>query len=135
LSLTAPLLEHRYHTASGHHLQSYWLFLLRIDKPWFLTEGKAYCCAHHTFRLGFPNCLAIIIIINYTSAIKPFSGAIAGEEKEDLCKGSFSHTHLYFVICFALLYLFLLASFYQKPKKIRILGSFYFFALIHYVVP
>jgi hypothetical protein len=44
-------------------------FLLRIDQPWFLTEGKACCCAHHTFRLGFPNCLAIIIIINYTPAI------------------------------------------------------------------
>jgi hypothetical protein len=29
--------------------------LLLIDKPWFLTEGKACCYAHHTFRLGFPN--------------------------------------------------------------------------------
>jgi hypothetical protein len=44
-------------------------FLLLIDKPLFLTEGKACCCAHHTFRLGFPNCLAIIIIINCTPAI------------------------------------------------------------------
>jgi hypothetical protein len=43
--------------------------LLLIDKPWFLTEGKACCCAHHTFRLEFPDCLAIIII-NYTPAIK-----------------------------------------------------------------
>jgi hypothetical protein len=25
-----------------------------IDKPWFLTEGKTCCCAHHTFHLGFP---------------------------------------------------------------------------------
>jgi hypothetical protein len=24
------------------------------DKPWFLTEGKAFCYAHHTFLLGFP---------------------------------------------------------------------------------
>jgi hypothetical protein len=24
------------------------------DKPWFLTEGKTCCCAHHTFLLGFP---------------------------------------------------------------------------------
>jgi hypothetical protein len=23
-------------------------------KPWFLTEGKTCCYAHHTFRLGFP---------------------------------------------------------------------------------
>jgi hypothetical protein len=24
------------------------------DKPWFLSEGKACCCTHHTFFLGFP---------------------------------------------------------------------------------
>jgi hypothetical protein len=24
------------------------------DKPWFLTEGKTCCCAHHIFLLGFP---------------------------------------------------------------------------------
>jgi hypothetical protein len=84
--------------------------------------------------LEFPNRLAIIII--YTPAIKPFSGAVAGEEVEDLCKESFSHTHP--LLClFVLLYftLFLLASFYQKPKKIRILDSCYFFTLVHYVVP
>jgi hypothetical protein len=93
------------------------LFLLRIDKPWFLTEGKACCCAHHTFRLGFPNCLAIIIIINYTPAIKPFSGAIAGEEKEDLCKGSFSHAHplLCYLFCFTLF--ILTCTFIKNPKK------------------
>jgi hypothetical protein len=28
-------------------------FSSSIDKPWFLTEGKTCCCAHHTFRLGF----------------------------------------------------------------------------------
>jgi hypothetical protein len=28
---------------------SYW-----IDKPWFLSEGKTCCCAHHTFLLEFP---------------------------------------------------------------------------------
>jgi hypothetical protein len=31
-----------------------WLLPLRIDKPWFLTEGKPCCCTHHTFLLGFP---------------------------------------------------------------------------------
>jgi hypothetical protein len=92
-------------------------FLLLIDKPWFLTEGKACCCAHHTFRLGFPNCLAIIIIINYTPAIKPFSGAVTGEEKEDRCKGSFSHAHplLYFIVL--LYFIFTCIVLYQKPKK------------------
>jgi hypothetical protein len=29
-------------------------FSSSIDKPWFLTEGKTCCCAHHTFCLGFP---------------------------------------------------------------------------------
>jgi hypothetical protein len=24
------------------------------EKPWFLTEEKTCCCAHHTFLLGFP---------------------------------------------------------------------------------
>jgi hypothetical protein len=81
----------------------------------FLLREKTCYCAHHTFHLEFPNCLATIII-NYMPDIKPFSGAIAGEEKEDLCKGSFSHTHplLCFKFCFTL---FLLALFYQKPKK------------------
>jgi hypothetical protein len=46
-----------------------------------------------------------------------FSGAVAGEEVEDLCKGSFSHTHiLYFVLCFALLY-FYLHRFISKTQK------------------
>jgi hypothetical protein len=43
-----------------------------------------------------------------------FSGTVAGE-KEDFCKGSLARTIFYFV--FVLLYLFLLASFYQKYKK------------------
>jgi hypothetical protein len=25
-----------------------------MTKPWFLSEGKSCCCAHHTFLLGFP---------------------------------------------------------------------------------
>jgi hypothetical protein len=59
--------------------------------------------------------------------IKPFSGTVAGEEVEDLCKGSFSHA--YPLLCFiVLLYftLFLPASFYQKPKKFRILVSCFY---------
>jgi hypothetical protein len=85
---------------------------------------------------GFPNCLAIIIIIIYMPTIKPFSGAIAREEVEDLCKGSFSHAHplLCYLFCFTLFY-FYLHHFCQKPKKNRILGSFYFFTLVHHVVP
>jgi hypothetical protein len=36
----------------------------------FLMREKTCRYAYHTFRLEFPNCLAIIII-NYTPAIKP----------------------------------------------------------------
>jgi hypothetical protein len=45
-----------------------------------------------------------------------FYGAVAGEEKEDFYKESFSHTHplLCFKFCFTL---FLLTSFYQKHTK------------------
>jgi hypothetical protein len=58
--------------------------------------------------LGFPTgCLP--------RTIKHFSGAVAGE-KEDLCMGSLSLPIFYFVI--VLLTLFLLASFYQKYKKL-----------------
>jgi hypothetical protein len=31
-----------------------WLLPIRIDKPWFLTEGRPCCYIHHTFLLGFP---------------------------------------------------------------------------------
>jgi hypothetical protein len=50
--------------------------------------------------------------------IKHFSGAVAGE-KEDFCKGSLSLPIFYFVIVLLTFFtLFLLASFYQKYKKI-----------------
>jgi hypothetical protein len=50
--------------------------------------------------------------------IKHFSGAVAGV-KEDFCKGSLSLPIFYFVIVSLTFFtLFLLASFYQKYKKI-----------------
>jgi hypothetical protein len=59
---------------------SYW-----FDKPQFLTEGK----------------LATVLIIpsswgsqlgGYLPTSSEFSGAVAGEEKEDFCKESFART-------------------------------------------
>jgi hypothetical protein len=45
-----------------------------------------------------------------------FSGAVAGEEKEDFCEGSFSHAHI--LLCFKFCFtLFLLALFYIKNTK------------------
>jgi hypothetical protein len=50
--------------------------------------------------------------------IKHFSGAVAGK-KEDFCKGSLSLPIFYFVIVLLIFFtLFLLASFYQKYKKV-----------------
>jgi hypothetical protein len=83
---------------------------LLIDKPWFLTQGKILLLYSSYLPLGVPNGLAIKQQSRY------FSGAVAGEEKEDFCEGSFRTHILYFVYCFALLYFILLASFYQKPK-------------------
>jgi hypothetical protein len=39
--------------------------------------------------------------------IKLFSSAVAGEEEEVFCKGSFRTHILYFVYCFALFYFYL----------------------------
>jgi hypothetical protein len=66
--------------------------------------------------LEFPNCLATTII-NYTPDIKPFSGAVAGEKVEDLCKGSFLHAHP--LLCFIVLLLlyFYLHHFIKNTKK------------------
>jgi hypothetical protein len=62
--------------------------------------------------LGFPTGWS-------STSIKQFSGAVAGEEVEDFCEGSF-HTHiLYFVISFALLYLFYLHRFIKNPKNLE----------------
>jgi hypothetical protein len=85
---------------------SYWL-----DKPWFLTEGK----------------LAVVLIIpsswgsqlgghlhQHRTAIKLFSGAIAGE-KEDFCKGSFARTS--FTLFFVLLYFIFACIFLSKTPK------------------
>jgi hypothetical protein len=63
----------------------------------------------------------IISLVNWapSNSNKIFSGAVAGEENKDFCEGSFSRAHplLCFKFCFTLF--ILLASFYQKPKKIE----------------
>jgi hypothetical protein len=56
-------------------------------------------------------------------ATNKFSGAVAGE-KEDFCKGIFARTSFtLFKFCFTL---FLLASFYQKHKKISFIYSCFY---------
>jgi hypothetical protein len=92
--------------------------------------------------LGFPtgwlftthkDCLLRINLAqsaSFLGAIKRssfFSGAVAGEEVQDFCEGSFCTHILYFVIALLYFIYFTCIILYQKPKKIRILGSCYFF--------
>jgi hypothetical protein len=96
-----------------------------FDKPLFLTEGR----------------FATVLIIpsswgsqlgGHLPASSIFSSAIA-EEKEDFCKGSLARTSFtLFLFCFILC---LLASFYQKHKKLASLVVFISLLLVHYVVP
>jgi hypothetical protein len=44
----------------------------------------------------------------------------------------FARTSFTLFYCFALLYLFLLASFYQKPKKIRILDNCFYLSTLSF---
>jgi uncharacterized BrkB/YihY/UPF0761 family membrane protein len=80
--------------------------------------------------LGFPTGWLAPLSIN-------FSGAVAGE-KENFCKGSLMLSIFYFVIVLLIFFtLFLLASFYQKYKKLVpfIVGISLLLLLVHYVVP
>jgi hypothetical protein len=52
------------------------VFLLLVDKPWFLTEGKTSCCAHHTFLLEFHSTLRI-----NTPSSTPLSAVCNGENE------------------------------------------------------
>jgi hypothetical protein len=95
---------------------------LWIDIPWFLTEGKPCCCTHYTFLLAFPT--GRCFISSTPCCIKLFSGAIAEEEKKTSARGVLhAHPLLCFKFCFTL---FLLASFYQKHKKIVSFIVFYY---------
>jgi hypothetical protein len=73
-----------------------------------LREDLLLCSSY--LPLGVPNWAA-----NTTPSCN-FSGAIAGE-KEDFCKGSLSFP-IFFTLLLFCFTLFLLASFYQKYKKI-----------------
>jgi hypothetical protein len=73
-----------------------------------LSEDLLLCSSY--LPLGVPNWAVI-----YTPSSN-FSSAIAGE-KEDFCKGSLSLPIFYFVIVLLYFY-FLLASFYNKDKKL-----------------
>jgi hypothetical protein len=95
-----------------------WFFLLlvRLNLGFILRE--TYCCAHHTFLLGFPTgCLP--------RTIKHFSSIIAGE-KEDFCKESLSLPILLLCYCFAYFLYFIFACiFLSKIQKNSFFYSWY----------
>jgi hypothetical protein len=78
-----------------------------INLGFILRKDLLLCSSY--LPLGVPNWVVI-----YTPSSN-FSGAVA-REKEDFCKGSLSlPIFLFVIVCFIL---FLLASFYQKYKKL-----------------
>jgi hypothetical protein len=76
-----------------------------------LREELLLCSSY--LPLGVPNEL-------FLQAMNEFSGAVAGEE-EDFARGvSHAQSFTFFLFCFIL---FLLASFYQKTKKLVSISS------------
>jgi hypothetical protein len=63
-----------------------------------------------------------------------FLAPLPGRKKKTSARGVFAHTSFtLLLLCFTLFY-FTCIVLYQKPKKkIRILGSCYFFTLVYYV--
>jgi hypothetical protein len=78
----------------------------------FLTEGKTLLLYSSDLPLGVPNGLVIYHASSY------FFGAVAGEEVEDFCEGSFSHIHplLCYLFCFTL-YIFTCIILSKTQKK------------------
>jgi hypothetical protein len=65
-------------------------------------------------------------------AIKPFSSAVAGEEKEDLCKGSFSDAHplLCFIVLLYFIYFYLHRFIKNTKKLVYFIVAFIFLLLV-----
>jgi hypothetical protein len=111
------------------NLQKWFLSPTGLIKPWLHTEWNFPLCSSY-LPLGVLNWVA-------TTSNQAFFWCRCGEEK-DFCKGSLSLPICYFVIVLLTLFtLFLLASFYQKYKKIVpfIVGTLLLLLLVHYVVP
>jgi hypothetical protein len=88
----------------------------------FLTEGKLAAIFIKTFSWGSPTIRSIttsqqVSWHHHHRAINKFSGAVAGEEWKTSARGVFRTHILYFVYCFALLYLFYLHCFISKTQK------------------
>jgi hypothetical protein len=128
------------HAASGHHLLEYCLFPTGRLNLGFITEGKLAAIFIKP-SLGVSNWPVILLHQPHTNKfsgtiitmpLTSFLAPLPGKKKTSARGVSHAHPLLCFKFCFTL---FLLASFYQKHKKISFLYSCYFFTLVHYVVP
>jgi hypothetical protein len=73
--------------------------------------------------------------INHAPAAN-FLAPLPGRKVEDLCKGSFLHTHP--LLCFIVLLYFIYFTcivLYQKPKKLESLVVVISLLLVHHAVP
>jgi hypothetical protein len=98
---------------------SYW-----TDKPWFLTEGKFDAVLIIPSSWGSQ--LDGDLHQHRAATSNNFLAPLPGKKKTSPTGVSHAHPLLCFKFCFTL---FLLASFYQKHKKISILYSCYFITL------
>jgi hypothetical protein len=90
-----------------------WLLPLRIDKPWFLTEGKS--AAVLIIPSSWGSQLDGDLYIYTVPHQAYFLASLPGRKKKTSARGvSHAHPLLCFKFCFTL---FLLASFYQKDTK------------------
>jgi hypothetical protein len=88
-----------------------------INLGFILREDLLLCSSY--LPLGVPNWA-----VNYTPSSN-FSGTVIGE-KDEFCKGSLSRFQSFTLLLFCFT-LFLLASFYQKYKKIVLLYLLFLF--------
>jgi hypothetical protein len=98
-------------------------------KPWFHTEGNLPLCSSY-LPLGVPNWMASI-------ANQAFFWRRCQEERLFLQGESLASNLLLFIVLLTFFTLFLLASFYQKYKKLVpfIVGTSSLLLLVYYVVP
>jgi hypothetical protein len=94
------------------------------DKPWFLTEGK-FATVLIIPSSWVPNWT--VIYINTVPHQANFLAPLPGKKKTSARRVSHAHPLLCFKFCFTL---FLLASFYQKYKKISFLLVIIFTCLL-----
>jgi hypothetical protein len=110
---------------------------LLIDKPWFLTEGKALLLCSSHLPLGVLQLTSYNHHQLHAGHQALFWRRCRGGSRRLLRGEFFARTSFTLFYCFALIYLFLLASFYIKnPKKlVYFIVAFIYLLLVHHAIP